>query len=324
MPTQQMLTVETSRAMPDWLRILASDLCWNEVETARLRPMARSSFDAYVEARAAEMRLLDESGKAEREAEWQRSPAARQIASDLRRLLANATERARRALERMRELEELLRRKEAFSAELLSRVPPGHQAAVILELRECISKALLPALPGSPTPSAAPGRPAGVVQPPPFWLVPGPAPIERVATLAPGGPGPGAGAWAVRVPRAYPLVAGTADRSVIPQPSGLGQAKDVDPKVAAAEKERDQADSKLNKAKCELKYWRELYAKEPKNDRYKDSVATYVKLVDAWTAELARLVKLVNDLKKRAVIRQPTYTYRRISTLPFGPFFPGT
>lgn len=199
---------------------LASDLCWNEVEAARLRPLARSSFDWYVEARAAELRHDDQVGRAEREAERERSPAARQYAEDARRLRANAAERARRARERMLGLEALLRRKEAFSAELLSRVPPGHQATVLREVRECMSRVWLPAAPGSPTPAAAPGpasappRPTGMVRPPPFWLSPGPAPVDRVATLAPGGPGPGQGAWAARVPRPYPWAVGAGGGAV--------------------------------------------------------------------------------------------------------------
>lgn len=214
MPDEPRPPVATPRAMPLWMRALAEDICWNEVEIARLRPLARSSFDWYVETRAAELRHVDQVGRAEREAQWQKSPSARQYAADAQRLRENAGERARRAREYMLGLEALLRRKEAFSAELLSRVPPGYQAAVLWEARQCMSRWWLPAAPGGPTPAAAPrpagapARPTGMVRPPPFWLVPGPVPVERIATLAPGGPAPGAGAWAARIAPPYPWAVG--------------------------------------------------------------------------------------------------------------------
>lgn len=215
MPDEPRPPVATpSAAMPLWLRVLAEDLCWNEVEMARLRPVARQAFDQYIESRAAELRLVDEVGKAEREARWQKSPAARQYAADVQRLRENAAERSRRARSYMLGLEALLRRKEAFSAELLSRARAAQQAAVLAEVRRCMSRWWMPAAPGAPTPAAAP-RPAGspprrtgMVRPPPFWIVPGPVPVERVATLAPGGPGPGAGAWAARIAPPYPWAVG--------------------------------------------------------------------------------------------------------------------
>jgi len=215
-PDEPRPPVATPRAMPLWIRALAEDLCWNEVEAARLRPQARAAFDQYIEARAGELRLVDQWGRMEREASWQRSPGARQAAEDAKRLRENAAQRSRRARDYMLGLEAHLRRKEAFSAELLSRAPAAYQATVLWEARQCLSRWWLPAAPGGPTPAAAPrpagspARPTGMVRPPPFWVVPGPVPVERVATLAPGGPGPGAGAWSARIAPPYPWAVGAA------------------------------------------------------------------------------------------------------------------
>lgn len=129
------------------------------------------------------------------------------------------------------------------------------------------------------------------------------------------------------------------------QPTGLGQVKDIDSKIAEAEKGRDEAKRKFNEAERQLKHWSELYGKEPRNDHYKAQFDLYIKLVDTWGAELGRLIKLVKDLKRlkyeaprpvgyrpaqrvvtasTEVQRQATaYRPSRIPNLPFGGSFWG-
>lgn len=132
------------------------------------------------------------------------------------------------------------------------------------------------------------------------------------------------------------------------QSIGLGQAKDIDSKIAEAERNRDGAKIKFQQAEAELKYWAERYGKDPKNAHYKRQFEQYKNLVETFGDELGRLIKLVKDLKRikyeaprptglkpipfdwstRATRtpgdrRQATIYPSRIPTLPFGGSFWG-